>query len=83
MERLVRSCYRQGGYVFAKKAGSSAHGAGDVRVARLASNENPEAPSPAAVAAAQAAVLAANRYPTSGWTCSLQPYGHITAIIPL
>ena len=63
MERLVRSCYRQGGYVFAKKAGSSAHGAGDVRVARLASNENPEAPSPAAVTAAQAAVLAANRYP--------------------
>jgi len=63
MERLVRSCYRQGGYVFAKKAGSRAHGAGDVRVARLASNENPEAPSTAAVAAAQAAVLSANRYP--------------------
>ncbi|MGA2698402.1 MAG: histidinol-phosphate transaminase [Methanoregula sp.] len=63
MERLVRSCYRQGGYVFAKKAGRSAHGAGDVRVARLASNENPEAPSPAAVAAAQSAVLSANRYP--------------------
>jgi len=34
-----------------------------VRVARLASNENPEAPSTAAVAAAQAAVLSANRYP--------------------
>ncbi|MGB8220698.1 MAG: histidinol-phosphate transaminase [Methanoregula sp.] len=63
MERLVRSCYRQGGYVFAKKAGSNAHGAGDVHIARLASNENPEAPSPAAVAAAQAAVLSANRYP--------------------
>jgi histidinol-phosphate aminotransferase len=63
MERLVRSCYRQGGYVFAKKAGSSAHGAGVDRIARLASNENPETPSPAAVAAAQAAVLTANRYP--------------------
>jgi histidinol-phosphate aminotransferase len=63
MERLVRSCYRQGGYVFAKKAGSSAHGAGVDRIARLASNENPEAPSPATVAAAQAAVLTANRYP--------------------
>ncbi|MGA2161676.1 MAG: histidinol-phosphate transaminase [Methanoregula sp.] len=63
MERLVRSCYRQGGYVFAKKAGSSAHGTGSDRVARLASNENPEAPSPAVVAAAQQAVLTANRYP--------------------
>jgi len=63
MERLVRSCYRQGGYVFAKKAGGSAHGAGVDRIARLASNENPETPSPAAVAAAQAAVLTANRYP--------------------
>ena len=63
MERLVRSCYRQGGYVFAKKAGSGAHGPGIDRIARLASNENPEAPSPAAVAAAQAAILSANRYP--------------------
>jgi len=63
MERLVRSCYRQGGYVFAKKAGSRTHGAGDDRVARLASNENPEGPSPAAVKAAQEAVPSANRYP--------------------
>jgi len=63
MERLVRSCYRQGGYVFAKKAGSSAHGAGSDRIARLASNENTEAPSPAAIAAAQQAAPLANRYP--------------------
>jgi len=63
MERLVRSCYKQGGYVFAKKAGSRTHGAGDERIARLASNENPEGPSPAAVKAAQEAVLSANRYP--------------------
>lgn len=63
MERLVRSCYKQGGYVFAKKAGSGSHGAGYDRIARLASNENPEAPSPAAVAAAVAAVPLANRYP--------------------
>jgi len=63
MERLVRSCYKQGGYVFAKKAGGRAPGAGDERTARLASNENPEGPSPAAVKAAQAAVLTANRYP--------------------
>lgn len=60
MEHLVRSCYKQGGYVFAKKA---ANFAGDGRVARLASNENPEAPSPAAIAAAQEAVRTANRYP--------------------
>jgi len=63
MERLVRSCYKQGGYVFAKKAGSRSHGAGQDRIARLASNENPEAPSPSAVAAAQQAVPLANRYP--------------------
>ncbi|MFZ1126890.1 pyridoxal phosphate-dependent aminotransferase [Methanoregula sp.] len=63
MERLVRSCYRQGGYVFAKKAGGGAHCPGNGRVARLASNENPEPPSPAAVAAAQQAVSEANRYP--------------------
>ncbi|MEN6395313.1 MAG: histidinol-phosphate transaminase [Methanoregula sp.] len=63
MKHLVRSCYRQGGYVFAKKAGSRAHGAGSDHIARLASNENPEAPSPAAVAAAQQAVPLANRYP--------------------
>ncbi len=62
MERLVRSCYRQGGYVFAKK-GSRANSEGDNRIARLASNENPEGPSPAVVAAAHEAVLTANRYP--------------------
>ncbi len=63
MERLVRSCYKQGGYVFAKKAGGRTHGAGDPRIARLASNENPEGPSTEAVKAAQEAVLSANRYP--------------------
>jgi histidinol-phosphate aminotransferase len=60
MEHLVRSCYKQGGYVFAKKA---ANHVGDARVARLASNENPEGPSPAAIAAAQETVPTANRYP--------------------
>ncbi|MFA5331292.1 MAG: histidinol-phosphate transaminase [Methanoregula sp.] len=63
MERLVRSCYKQGGYVFAKKAGGHSYGQGDGRVARLASNENPEGPSPAAVNAAQQALLSVNRYP--------------------
>jgi histidinol-phosphate aminotransferase len=60
MEHLVRSCYKQGGYVFAKKAANLVD---DGRVARLASNENPESPSPAAIAAAQEAVRTANRYP--------------------
>ena len=63
MERLVRSCYKQGGYVFAKKAGGRTHGAGDERIARLASNENPEGPSPAALKAAEAALRTVNRYP--------------------
>jgi histidinol-phosphate aminotransferase len=63
MERLVRSCYKQGGYVFAKKAGDRSHGAGNDRIARLASNENPEGPSPAALKAAQDALRTVNRYP--------------------
>jgi len=60
MEHLVRSCYKQGGYVFAKKAANLVV---DGRVARLASNENPESPSPVAIEAAKDAVLTANRYP--------------------
>ena len=63
MERLVRSCYKQGGYVFAKKAEEIAREYGVSRIARLASNENPEPPSPIAVAAAEAAIRQANRYP--------------------
>lgn len=63
MERLVRSCYKQGGYVFAKKAGGRTPGAGDDRIARLASNENPEGPSPAALRAAETALRTVNRYP--------------------
>ena len=63
MERLVRSCYKQGGYVFAKKAGGRTHGTGSDRIARLASNENPEGPSPAALNAAQEALRTVNRYP--------------------
>ncbi|MCX6682749.1 MAG: histidinol-phosphate transaminase [Methanoregula sp.] len=59
MERLVRDCFRTGGYVFAKKADE--HGLS--RIARLASNENPEVPSPKAQAAAKKALGKANRYP--------------------
>lgn len=63
MERLVRSVYKQGGYVFARKAEDIAREYGIERIARLASNENPEPPSPAAVAAAEKAIREANRYP--------------------
>ena len=64
MERLVRSCYKKkSGYVFAKKAEDIAREYGIGRIARLASNENPEPPSPAAREAAEQALLTVNRYP--------------------
>ncbi|MGD1004507.1 MAG: histidinol-phosphate transaminase [Methanoregulaceae archaeon] len=64
MERLVRSCYKkQGGYVFAKKADQIAREYGIKRIARLASNENPEPPSSLAISAAEQALKTANRYP--------------------
>lgn len=64
MERLVRSCYKQkSGYVFAKKAEDIAREYGMTRIARLASNENPEPLSPAALAAAESALKTVNRYP--------------------
>lgn len=64
MDRLVRSCYKKkSGYTFAKKAGDIAREYGIDRIARLASNENPEAPSPGALEAARGALLTANRYP--------------------
>jgi histidinol-phosphate aminotransferase len=63
MEHLVRSCYKQGGYVFAKKADDLAKEHGIKRIARLASNENPEPPSPNAIIAGEKALRQANRYP--------------------
>jgi len=64
MERLVRSCYKQkSGYVFAKKAEDIAREYGMTRIARLASNENPEPLSPGALAAAETALKTVNRYP--------------------
>ena len=64
MERLVRSCYKKkSGYVFAKKAEDIAREYGMDRIARLASNENPEALSPAALKAAEEALRTVNRYP--------------------
>jgi histidinol-phosphate aminotransferase len=64
MERLVRSCYKKkSGYAFAKKAEDIAREYGIARIARLASNENPEPLSPLAFAAAEEALLTVNRYP--------------------
>jgi histidinol-phosphate aminotransferase len=64
MERLVRSCYKKkSGYVFAKKAEDIAREYGMTRIARLASNENPEPLAPAALAAAEEALRTVNRYP--------------------
>ena len=64
MERLVRSCYKKkSGYVFAKKAEDIAREYGISNIARLASNENPEPLSPAALAAAEEALRNVNRYP--------------------
>jgi len=64
MERLVRSCYKKkSGYVFARKAEDIAREYGIDRIARLASNENPEQLSPDAREAAQQALLTVNRYP--------------------
>jgi histidinol-phosphate aminotransferase len=64
MDRLVRSCYKKkSGYTFAKKATDIAREYGLDRIARLASNENPEALSSGALEAAREALLTANRYP--------------------
>ncbi len=64
MEHLVRSCYKKkSGYVFAKKAEDIAREYGISKIARLASNENPEPISPAALAAAEEALRTVNRYP--------------------
>jgi histidinol-phosphate aminotransferase len=64
MERLVRPCYKKkSGYVFAKKAEEIAREYGIGRIARLASNENPEPPSTAVLGAAEEALRTVNRYP--------------------
>jgi histidinol-phosphate aminotransferase len=64
MERLVRSCYKKkSGYIFAKKAEDIAREYGIDRIARLASNENPEPLSPSARQSAEKALLNVNRYP--------------------
>ncbi|WP_292517056.1 histidinol-phosphate transaminase [Methanoculleus sp.] len=64
MRRLIRACYTgAGGYSYARKADDVAREHGFDRVARLASNENPRPPSPAAIEAGMAALREGNRYP--------------------
>lgn len=64
MERLVRPCYRKkSGYAFAMKAEDIAREYGIDRIARLASNENPEPPSAEVLKAAGEALRTVNRYP--------------------
>ena len=64
MEHLVRPCYKKkSGYIFAKRAEDIAREYGTGRIARLASNENPEPVSEAALKAAEQALLTVNRYP--------------------
>ncbi len=63
MKRSVRGCYQSEGYVFAKNAGELAKQLGLERVARLASNENPDVPSAEALKRGYEALSNANRYP--------------------
>lgn len=62
-ERLVRDCYSGEGYVFAKKAEDIAREHALERVARLASNENPDPPGRDAIETGCRALEGVNRYP--------------------
>jgi histidinol-phosphate aminotransferase len=59
----IRECYQSEGYVFAKNAAEVGKQHGHERVARLASNENPDPPSEEALKLGFAALTQANRYP--------------------
>jgi histidinol-phosphate aminotransferase len=63
MKRSVRECYQSEGYVFAKNAADLGKQHGIERVARLASNENPDVPSAEALKKGYEALTQANRYP--------------------
>jgi histidinol-phosphate aminotransferase len=60
---LVRECYKSEGYVFAKNSAEICREHGLSRVARLASNENPEPPSEKVIKAGLEMLARANRYP--------------------
>ena len=59
----VRSCFQSAGYVFAKHAAEIMKEHGITRVARLASNENPDPPSPDVIKEGTRLLSGANRYP--------------------
>ncbi len=63
MKRWVRGCYQSEGYSFAKSAAEVRKKHGLDRIARLASNENPDPPSEAALKSGTDALIHANRYP--------------------
>ncbi|MDD1661294.1 MAG: histidinol-phosphate transaminase [Methanomicrobiales archaeon] len=63
MRRSVRSCFKEGGYVYATGAAEIAERSGIKPVARLASNENPFPPPPGVLDAAMLALRGVNRYP--------------------
>lgn len=63
MKRSVRECYQSEGYVFAKNAAEIGKQHRLERIARLASNENPDPPSEEALKLGFAALSQANRYP--------------------
>lgn len=63
MKRSVRGCYQSEGYVFARNAAEIGKQHGLDRVARLASNENPDPPSEIALEKGYEALCNANRYP--------------------
>lgn len=86
-DRLVRDCFRSGGYVFAGKAGDITRKEGIGQVARLASNENPHPPSQEAIRLGCAALNEANRYPDETMDLLVQslarrygPYRFITGV---
>lgn len=62
-ELLVRECFTGEGYVFARKAEEIAREHGLERVARLASNENPEPPEKEVIEEGCRALQEANRCP--------------------
>ena len=63
MERLIRECFTEEGYIFATKAVDIARKLGHTRLARLASNESPFPPSQNAITAAKDELETVNRYP--------------------
>lgn len=86
-DSLVRDCYRSGGYVYAARPGDVMGKPGMTRIARLASNENPDPPSPRAIERGKAALCDANRYPSdqvAGLVSALQkyhgPYHFVTGV---